>query len=80
MFEPKFDTEEFETEKKQLLDNITQSLTNASAMAEVAYRKLLYGSNHIMGLPTNGTTETVNNITLEDVKNYYKNLNAKNRY
>ena len=78
LFEPKFDTEEFETEKKQLLDNITQSLTNASAMAEVAYRKLLYGSNHIMGLPTNGTTETVNNITLEDVKNYYKNLNAKN--
>lgn len=74
LFEPKFDSEEFEIEKKQLLDNITQQQTNASAMAELTYRKLLYGSNHIMGLPTNGTAETVNSITIDDVKNYYKNL------
>jgi zinc protease len=74
LFESKFDSEEFEIEKKQLLDNITQQQTNASAMAELTYRKLLYGSNHIMGLPTNGTAETVNSITIDDVKNYYKNL------
>ncbi len=78
MFEPKFDTEEFEIEKKQLLDNITQRVTNANALADLTYRKLLYGTNHTMSFPTSGTAETVNSITIDDVKNYYKNLNALN--
>ncbi len=78
MFEPKFDTEEFEIEKKQLLDNITQRVTNANALADLTYRKLLYGTNHTMSYPTSGTAETVNSITIDDVKNYYKNLNALN--
>ena len=76
LFEPKFDATEFELEKKKQLDGITQSQTNASALAEMAYRKILYGPNHVMSNTTNGTTETVNSITLEDVKKYYASLNA----
>ncbi len=76
LFEPKFDADEFETEKKQQIDGITQRLTNAGALADNAYRKILYGANHIMSYPTNGSAETVAAITLDDVKNYYKNINA----
>ena len=76
MFEPKFDAGEFELEKKKQLDGITSMLTNASAMADMAYRKLLYGADNSMGYTANGTAETVASITLDDVKAYYQGLNA----
>lgn len=76
LLEPKFDQTEFELEKKKQLDGIAQSLTNASAMADMAYRKILYGSNHVMGFTPSGTNETVSKITLENVRNYYNTLNT----
>lgn len=76
LFEPRFDATEFELEKKKQLDYITQQQTNASAMADMAYRRLLYGPDHVMGYPTNGTTETVTGISLDDVKGYYAGLNS----
>ncbi len=76
LLEPKFDQEEFEIEKKGQLDGINFRQTNAPAMAEMALKKILYGPTHILGYPGTGTMETVNNITLDDVKNYYKTLNS----
>ena len=76
IFEPKFDATEFELEKKKQLDGITQMQTNAAALADMAYRRVLYGPNHVMSNTANGTSETVNAITLEDVKNYYAGLNS----
>jgi zinc protease len=76
MFEPKFDKGEFEIEKKQQLDGITQSQTNASNMADAVYRKLLYGSEDVMGYPASGTAETVGALTVDDVKGYYNNINS----
>lgn len=76
LFEPKFDSTEFGLEKKKQLDGLTQMLTNASSLAEMAYRKLLYGQSHVMGYLSNGSIETVNSITLQEVKNYYEMLNA----
>ena len=75
-FEPKFDATEFELEKKKQLDGITQMQTNASALADMAYRRILYGPNHVMSNIPNGTAETVNAITLEDIKKHYERLNS----
>jgi zinc protease len=75
LFEPKFDNTEFELEKKKQLDGISQRLTNASALADMAYRRLLYGEDHVLGYMTSGTAETVNALTIDDVKNFYKSLN-----
>lgn len=77
MFSPKFDAAEFELEKKQQLDGIAQAQTRAASVADMVYRKVLYGKEDVMGFPASGTEETVNAITLEDVKNYYKYLNVK---
>jgi zinc protease len=44
-------------------------------MADMAYRKLLYGDN-VMGYLPGGNAETVGSIKLDDVKNYYNTLNA----
>ncbi len=78
LFEPKFDASEFELVKKQQLDGITQQQTNAGAIADLCYRKVLYGNDDIMGIVANGNAETVSGISIDDVKNYYAQLNATN--
>jgi len=75
-FEPLFDEGEFELEKKKQLDGITQMQTNASAIADMAYRKLLFGENHVMGIIGSGNAQTVASITLNDVKKHYDQLNS----
>ncbi|MEJ7674604.1 MAG: insulinase family protein [Chitinophagaceae bacterium] len=37
-------------------------------------QKLNYGTNHILGMDEGGTEETVKNITLKDIENYYNNF------
>ena len=72
LYHPKFSQDDFDRSKKQQLDAIQQQQTSASAIADQQFARILYGDKHIMGLPTTGTTETVNTLTLDDVKNYYK--------
>jgi zinc protease len=72
LLKPKFSQEDFDRVKKQQLDAIQQQMTSASAIADMTYMRLLYGSNHVMGTPTIGTAETVGKLTLDDVKAYYK--------
>ena len=78
LFMPKFDVEDFDLVKKEQLDGITNQATQATAIANNVYSKLLYGSGLTMSLPVNGTTETVSSITLEDLKTYYSNFSGFN--
>ena len=71
MFHPKFDKEEFERVKKQRLEAIANQTTQATTIANNVFAKLLYGNDHIMSIASLGTKETVNAITLDDVKKYY---------
>lgn len=72
LFHPKFSNEDFERIKKQKLEGIANRVTQATTIAGNVFSKLVYGNKHIMGIPAMGTTETVERITLDDVKNYYK--------
>jgi zinc protease len=78
LFMPKFDSEDFDLVKKEQLDGITNQLTQATAIANNVYAKLLYGTGFNLSLPANGNAETVSSITLDDVKNYYKNFSGFN--
>ncbi len=69
---PVFREESFNRIRKQLLENIKNSRTSASTVASNVYAALNYGQGNLFGLPANGTTETINNLTLDDVKNYYR--------
>jgi len=75
-FEAKFDEKEFELEKKKQLDGITQNLTNAGSIADQTYRRLLYGPEHVMYYTASGSAETVNAITLQDIRNFHGFLNS----
>lgn len=71
LFYPKFDKEEFERIKKQKLESIANQSTQATTIANNVFSKLMYGNSHIMGIPSLGSKETVDSISLEDVKKYY---------
>lgn len=72
LMKPKFAQDDFDRAKKQQLDAIQQQMTTAAALADMTFMKLMYGNSHIMGMPAIGTPESVGNITLDDVKAYYK--------
>ncbi len=72
MFRPKFAQDDFDRLKKQQLEGIANQSTQPVAIANNVYYKLLYGEGHIEAIPTSGTAETVNSITLDDVKQFYK--------
>ena len=78
LFMPKFDQEDFDLVKKEQLDAITNSLTQATAIAGNVYAKLLYGEGSNLSISANGNTESVSSITLDDVKAYYKNFSGFN--
>lgn len=71
LFRPKFAQEDFDRLKKQQLEGIANQATQPTAIASNVYNKLLYGKDHIMAVPSSGTAQTVESITLEDVKNFY---------
>ena len=74
IFHPKFDAEEFELVKQRQLENIANMATQPGAMADFIFAKMLFGEGHIMGTPTMGTKESVEKITLEDVKAYHRKM------
>lgn len=71
LFHPKFDKEEFERIKKQKLESIENQSTQATTIANNVFSKLMYGHNHIMGVPSLGTKETADSISLDDIRKYY---------
>ncbi len=73
MFSPDFKEAAFNRIKKQTLESFKLAKSQPAAVADVVFAKLNYGPNHILGISEDGTEETVKNITLDDIKNYYNN-------
>jgi zinc protease len=73
LFRPAFAQEDFDRLKKQQLEAIQAAEKNPEAIANLVFNKLTYGENHIFSLPTRGMIETVENIALSDIKDFYKN-------
>lgn len=71
MLEPRWDEREFELAKQSTLSQIAQQSANPNSIASNTYNKLLYGEDHILSFNSIGTTSTVENITLNDLKAYY---------
>lgn len=72
LLEPRWDVAEYERLKKALETNLKGAEANAQTIANRTFYKLLYGPNHPLGLPVNGTLQTTANITLNDLKQYYE--------
>lgn len=67
---PKFVQEEFDKEKDKLITGLKSEEKVVSSVSSRVQRALAYGKNHPYGEFV--TEETVNNVTLSDVEEYYR--------
>ena len=76
---PNFLQEEFDKEKEKLMEGIKSDENSVPAAARRVESLITYGKNHPYGEYI--SEESVNNVQLADVKNYYaKNFNPENAY
>lgn len=73
LLDPRFDAQEFELLKKATIASLRQQEASPNSVARNTYNELIYGKDNIRSKNTLGTIASVENITLEDVKNYYNN-------
>lgn len=75
LLEPRWDAKEFDLQKQSVVSQIRQQEANPNAVAQSNYNLLIYGKDNIRSRSILGTVETVNQITLDDLKAFYaKNL------
>lgn len=72
LLEPRFDEEEFELIKIGTINALNRSRADANSVASKAFNTLLYGEDHMFGVSTAGTVESIKNMSVEDVKAFYK--------
>jgi zinc protease len=68
---PRFDTKDFDRERKLELDALLQGPDDPSWIAGRAFRSLLYGPKHPYGKPGSGYLETLKSITLDDIRGFH---------
>lgn len=72
LLEPRWDAKEFDLIKQSVISQIQQQRANPNAIANNNYNELIYGKNDIRSKNLLGTIESVNKITLDDLKAFYK--------
>ncbi|WP_435579144.1 M16 family metallopeptidase [Gilvibacter sp.] len=72
LLEPRWDANEFDRIKTATINSIKRSDANPNAVAGRVWNKMLYGEGHPFAYPTSGTVESVEAITMEDLKAFYE--------
>ena len=76
--QPRWDSKAFDIVKSRRLTSIKQSKTRPQLVSINALRKQLYGETHPRSFPIGGTIKSVNQITMEDLKeHFYKYISPK---
>jgi zinc protease len=70
--QPRFDSADFEREKKLHLSALTSGTDSPSWIAQRVFTGLLYGKGHPYSLPSMGFTSSVRSITLDQIKDFYR--------
>lgn len=71
ILQPRWDEKEFELARQRVLSQIAQQKGDPNSIASNEFDKLIYGEDHILSNNPLGTTESVESITLEDLKAFY---------
>ncbi|TFG97733.1 MAG: insulinase family protein, partial [Calditrichales bacterium] len=78
LLEPRWDEKEFDRVKKQTIETISRQQADPDAIADLVFDKLIYGPDNILSNFTLGTIESVNTITIDDMKKFYQNYFSPN--
>jgi len=73
LLEPRWDSTEFVLAQSLTKNNIIQAEAQPRSVGSMAFNKLLYGTDHIFGYNTRGTKESIEKITMDDLKAFYNN-------
>lgn len=71
LLEPRWDEKEFHRLKEETLERINRNKANPNVIATNVFNKLVFGSENILAHDINGTEQSVQSITLDDLKKYY---------
>jgi zinc protease len=71
LLEPRWDTAEFTIARTRARNYILQAEAQPRSVASQVFNRLIYGEDHIFGYDTRGTKESVDRISIEDLKSYY---------
>ena len=71
LLEPRWDANEFALQKQSVLSMIERQKADPNSIAGIEFDKLIYGEENILSHDNFGTKESVEVITLEDLKEYY---------
>lgn len=71
LLEPRWDEEQFELTKLRMINNIKRNQANPNYLASLAFDKLVYSDDHILSVPGSGTLESLESITMDDLKEFY---------
>lgn len=69
---PNFTQEELDKEKAKLIENVKSGESSAASVASRVRNVLAYGKNHPYGEYI--TEQTINNVSLNDIKSYYSDF------
>jgi len=68
---PRFDGQDFERLKRRRLTSIDTRAESIRGVAETSFARLVHGSESILGHPGRGTRETIEPLTVADVRRWY---------
>ena len=71
LFEPRWDEEQFELTKSRVINSHKRNRAKPEFLARTTFNNLLLGKDNLLAIPVNGTIETIEVITIEDLKRYY---------
>ncbi len=72
LLEPRWDSTEYAIAQTRTKNSIIQSEAQPRSVAAMMFYRLLYGKDNIFGYNTRGTKESINKITMEDLRKYYE--------
>lgn len=70
LLEPRWDAEQFALAKSRIINGIKRNAASPDYLASKTLNKLIFGDN-ILSIDASGTEESVNAITIDDLKDYY---------
>jgi zinc protease len=72
LLQPRWDQEELKRIKLSTINTIKRNASNPNVVASNVGNKLLYGEKHMFAYPISGTEESVETITMDDLKVFYE--------
>lgn len=77
LLEPRWDSNELDKLKEKMINSIRESNTNPEAVARRVFNKIIF-KDTILENNTYGTIDSINSITMDDLKSYYNNYFSPN--